>query len=116
VKLYVFDGVDDKLELVPLAARRAHDHVGRKVSLEAWKSLSLEVRGLIVEAGSASKLNGELVRAAIRKASPEPLNIDPVKDPSAASVPVVGAHPARPLRADESGRKRQSRAHERRVS
>jgi hypothetical protein len=31
VKLYRFDGVDAALDLLPLAARRALDHAGRKL-------------------------------------------------------------------------------------
>jgi molybdenum cofactor biosynthesis protein MoaC len=100
LKLYVFDGVDPALELMPLAARRALDYVGKKLSLEGWKSLSPDVRGLIVDAGSGPKVNIELVRAAIRKAVPEPVNCDQIKDPVPTVVPAEIAAtlgPERPL-------------------
>lgn len=87
MKLYAFDQVDDRLELMPLAARRALDHVGQKLSLDAWKSLTREARALVVEAGSGSEVRHELVRATLRDVVPAPATIEPREDPSAAVVP-----------------------------
>ncbi len=85
MKLYSFDGVDATLELVPLAARRALDLAGLKVSLEAWRALSLETRRLIVEAGSAPAVDGAGVEAALG-AGPV-TRIEPSVEPSISSVP-----------------------------
>jgi cyclic pyranopterin phosphate synthase len=100
MKLYAFDGVGPDLNLVPLAARRALDHVGSKLGLEGWRSLNLELRGLIAEAGSGAKVNGDLVRAAVRKAVPEAERVESIREPSAAVVPVEVAAvfgPERPI-------------------
>jgi cyclic pyranopterin phosphate synthase len=51
--VYEFERIDDALPLVPLAARRALDVLGRKLSLEGWLSLSIEDRRCIVRAGAA---------------------------------------------------------------
>jgi cyclic pyranopterin phosphate synthase len=85
VKLYSFDGVDASLELVPLAARRALDNAGIKVSLEVWQTLPLEARRAISEAGSASSVDSARVEAALSRAETTPVDRPP--EPSMASVP-----------------------------
>jgi len=65
VKLYSFDGVDATLELLPLAARRALDVAGLKLSLEAWRALPLEARRRIVELGSGPAVDVARVEAAL---------------------------------------------------
>ena len=44
MELYQFDGISSELELVPLAARRALDRAGRKLSLGAWRHLDHAAR------------------------------------------------------------------------
>lgn len=87
VTLYKFDGVDEQLELIPVAARRALDCAGRRISLEAWKSLPIALRKHLVLAGSAPKVDTDLVREALALATPEPEAIEPVSDPAPQSVP-----------------------------
>ena len=65
MKLYSFDGVDTALELLPLAARRALDVAGLKVSLESWRALSPDARRVIVESGSESVVDSARVEAAL---------------------------------------------------
>jgi cyclic pyranopterin phosphate synthase len=85
--LYRFDEVDDRLELLPLAARRALDQIGRKLSREAWVSLPLPLRRQIVALGSAPAVDLELVSEAVMLATPPPEAIDVVADPPADRVP-----------------------------
>jgi cyclic pyranopterin monophosphate synthase len=100
VRLYHFDGISAELELVPLAARRALDRAGVKLSLEGWRSLSLSARRALTEAGSAPLVEVEGVLGAAGEADPRPTRIDALDDPPATSVPeqVVSAFgPDRPL-------------------
>jgi cyclic pyranopterin monophosphate synthase len=87
VRLYHFDGIDDRLELLPLAARRALDRAGLKLSLEGWRSLSLESRRTIVEAGSAPLVDVVPVRHATARAEPQPARIDPIDEPTPDVIP-----------------------------
>jgi cyclic pyranopterin monophosphate synthase len=85
VKLYSFDGVDATLELLPLAARRALDVVGLKVSLDVWRALPLPARRVIVESGSAPVVDRARVEAAL---GDQPVTrIEPSVDPEISAVP-----------------------------
>src|SRR5450631_2076987 len=79
VKLYSFDGVDAALGLLPLAARRALDVTGLKVSLEAWRALPLESRRALVEAGAGSTVDVERVTALLPAG--EVSRIEPLSEP-----------------------------------
>jgi cyclic pyranopterin monophosphate synthase len=85
VKLYSFDGVDAKLDLVPLAARRALDRAGFKPSLEAWRALPLELRQAIVEAGSERVVNVAQVELALGTQSMP--RIAQTEEPAVGGVP-----------------------------
>ncbi len=85
--LYRFDEVSTALELVPLAARRALDQAGLKLSLPAWTTLELSDRRRLVEIGAATTVDVAAVRETVQGAQPEPKAIAPVDDPSANSVP-----------------------------
>ena len=65
MKLYSFDGVDATLDLLPLAARRALDVSGLKVSLETWRALPLAGRRTLVEIGSAPVVDMARAEAAL---------------------------------------------------
>jgi len=85
VKLYSFDGVDGSLDLVPLAARRALDVAGLKVSLDVWRTLPLDARRVIGEAGSVPVVDIERVEAALRN---QPVTrIERSADPGISAVP-----------------------------
>lgn len=62
MKLYQLDEVDGRLLLMPLAARRALDGIGQKVSLEEWQRLPLSFRSHLVALGSASELELPLIQ------------------------------------------------------
>ncbi|NRA34336.1 MAG: cyclic pyranopterin monophosphate synthase MoaC [Polyangiaceae bacterium] len=86
--LYGLDEVDERLEILPMAARRALDRAGRKLSLDGWKSLSLEHRRRIAEVGSAALVDVQPVIESIKGATPEAVKIDPIEDPPAANPPL----------------------------
>lgn len=85
VKLYSFDGIDDSLELLPLAARRALDRAGFKPSLETWRSLPLSKRTDLTTIGSAAEVDVAAVASALADtASPSGAANE---DPSPQQVP-----------------------------
>ena len=87
MKLYSFDGVDVALELLPLAARRALDATGLKVSLEAWRNLPLDKRRLISELGSAATVDAQRVENALPESQTLPIEASAEPDPS--TVPAL---------------------------
>jgi len=98
--IYGFDQVDERLELLPMAARRALDHAGIRLSREGWSSLPLDVRKRIVTAGSSRDVDLPLVRRECARARPEPEPTDPVADPPRDAVPdavAASLGPERPL-------------------
>jgi molybdenum cofactor biosynthesis protein MoaC len=100
LKLYAFDGVDERLDLVPLAARRALDRAGLKLSLEGWRSLALDARRTITDAGSRAMLDVAPVIVLANRAEPRPERIEPVDEPPSDEPPpavVLALGPARAL-------------------
>jgi molybdenum cofactor biosynthesis protein MoaC len=63
--IYRFEELDETLDLVPLAARRALDRAGSKVSLAAWRAASLEVRRAVISAGAEADVDPDRVRKAL---------------------------------------------------
>jgi cyclic pyranopterin phosphate synthase len=100
VKLFQFDGVDAGFELVPLAARRALDHAGRKLSLEGYRSLPLAARQTLARLGSVAEVDVADVIAIAERGDPPPEPIEPLPDPptSAPDVAIsVAFGPDRPI-------------------
>lgn len=87
VKLYAFEESDDELTLLPLCARRALDHVGLHLSLEAWQRLALEGRRELARLGSADGVDGARVRELVARAEPAPRAAAALPDPSADVIP-----------------------------
>lgn len=88
--------------MVPLAARRALDRVGVKLSLEGWRSLGLDARRAITESGSRAMVDVAPVLDWARRAEPAPERIEPVDEPPGDEPPreiVEALGPARPLSA-----------------
>jgi len=85
VKLYSFDGVDATLDLLPLAARRALDLAGLKLSLDAWRALPVAVRRAVVESGSGTAVDLAQLKAALVGAPVTPIECS--ADPDISSVP-----------------------------
>ena len=82
MKLYGFDGVDEQLELLPLAARRALDLAGRKLSLEGFRSLSLAEREELASLGSRDSVDVARVSALASAGNPAAEPMTPVLDPT----------------------------------
>jgi cyclic pyranopterin phosphate synthase len=86
-RLFAFDEISEKLELVPLAARRVLDTLGAKLSLEGWRSLTLEDRFTLVELGSVATVEESPARLILQRANPLPRAVDPIQDPQDSEVP-----------------------------
>lgn len=84
---YSFEQLPSDLSWMPLSARRAADHAGRKPSLSAWQSLSFEDRQAIIQAGTEPELDTSSVNHWFARAHPEPPRIAPRFDPSPQSPP-----------------------------
>jgi cyclic pyranopterin phosphate synthase len=84
MRLFAFDEIGPELDLVPLAARRALDLTGVKLSLAGFRSLSLELRRELAALGSLPEVDTERVRriatSAEPPASPLPVRPDPPPD------------------------------------
>lgn len=87
MKLYHFDEVDEGLLLLPIAARRALDHAGLRLSRAGWLSLTTEARRELAELGCATLVDVEKARALLEPASPAPLPAAVVADPPGAAAP-----------------------------
>jgi cyclic pyranopterin phosphate synthase len=80
--VYAFEGIDETLPYLPLAARRVLDRLGRKLSLEGWLSLGVDERRRIVKAGAGAAVGAD-VSSMVDLAVPAAARIDPVDEPSA---------------------------------
>ncbi len=87
MKLFAFDDIDATLELLPIAARRALDRAGLKLSREGWQSLPLDVRRRVVELGSDNLVDTTILPELVRSATPPPTPVEPLLDPGADRVP-----------------------------
>jgi molybdenum cofactor biosynthesis protein MoaC len=97
--VFGFEGIDETLPFVPLAARRVLDALGRKLSLGGWLSLALEDRRRLVGAGTTERVSDEVASIVDRALPPAP-RIDPAVEPAAASPSpelVAALGPARPV-------------------
>jgi cyclic pyranopterin phosphate synthase len=85
--VFQFEDVLPELEFVPLAARRALDIAGVRVTLEAWRSLTLGDRRALVAAGAPEDVDVEQVLAGVRRATPPATRIAPTPDPDPLEPP-----------------------------
>jgi cyclic pyranopterin phosphate synthase len=85
--VYAFEGIDASLDLLPLAARRALDVAGCKVSLDSWKKAKLAARRALVALGSGDRVAAARVRAHLKGAKIPFDAIAKTPDPSASEVP-----------------------------
>jgi cyclic pyranopterin phosphate synthase len=86
--VYAFEEIDDALLLIPLAARRVLDALGRKLSLEAWISLALEDRRRLVQAGAGERVDMRM-GLLLDRGAPGTTRIPPQLEPDAEVVPVA---------------------------
>jgi len=75
-----FEAVADELPWLPLAARRALDVTGLKLSLAAWQALPLEARARLVLLGVPDAIACDAVRALIVDAAPAPTALEPLDE------------------------------------
>ncbi len=100
MKLYAFDDATETLELLPMAARRALDVAGLKLSRERWLDLPYETRVAIVEAGAEERVSLERVHAlcgeqsSLTAATDDPVRDMPPRSVVEAFAPVGGLAPA----------------------
>jgi cyclic pyranopterin phosphate synthase len=96
VTLFSFDRAGPNLDLVPLAARRALDRAGSKLSLQGWKGLPLILRRELVSLGGEHEVPVERVQAIVAGATPSAEAVPPVPELSAhaPSPEVVDAYRA----------------------
>jgi cyclic pyranopterin monophosphate synthase len=97
--LYAFEA-DDGLSLLPLAARRALDVAGERLSLEGWRSLPPIDRQAIAEAGASGEVDASQIRATTARAIPAPQQQPPLDDPDPETPPPAlldALGPERPL-------------------
>ncbi|MEI8258825.1 MAG: nitrate reductase associated protein, partial [Deltaproteobacteria bacterium] len=100
--VYAFEQIGDELDLLPLAARRALDRAGRKLSLETWRTLSSETRQAIVTAGAQEKVDAGSMSATLAAANVATTPVEMTDDPSAEVPPadvVEALGAARPMTA-----------------
>lgn len=85
--VFDFENILPQLDFLPIAARRALDHSGLRLSLEAWRSLSLEDRCQLVAAGADDVVDGSVVAGVVRRATPAAQRIEVVGDPDPLAPP-----------------------------
>lgn len=96
--VFDFEELTAELDTIPIAARRALDHAGLRMSLTAWRSLTADDRRRLVVAGADELVDVARVASAVRRAQPPAQAVDPVGDPDplVPPAPVVTAEgPAR---------------------
>ncbi len=87
MKLYRFDEVGHDLSLLPLAARRALDRAGCRLSRASWSTLSFDARRALILEGASDEIDAARVWALATGASPAPEALPPEVDPPADTVP-----------------------------
>lgn len=95
---YAFESETRAQGWLPLAARRALDRAGEKLSLEGWRSLDDRNQRALAQAGLLDDVPTAIVHAIAASAVPPPRVIEPVEDPiepPGALRETLG--PARPL-------------------
>lgn len=100
--IYRFDEVDERLELLPMAARRALDYAGLRLSREGWASLPLASRRRLIAAGSGGEVDATVVARECEGARPPPERTEVAVDPPSGVVPetlTASLGPSRPLSA-----------------
>lgn len=101
--IYGFEQIGPELLLLPLAARRALDRAGLKLSLEAWRSLGINERRALAMLGADDEVDVKTVAAIAMKASPMPERIDVVEEPDARTPPLELSAAIAPMGAMDSG-------------
>lgn len=89
MKLYAFDVDGERLDQLPLAARRALDHAGWKLSLAGWVSLALADRQALTALGSEPNIDVAEVARRLGRAAPPATRCDVTADPPRDEPPAA---------------------------
>ncbi|MCC6525642.1 MAG: cyclic pyranopterin monophosphate synthase MoaC [Polyangiaceae bacterium] len=99
--VFAFERIADDLPLLPLAARRALDAAGCKLSLAGWRTLCVADRVALTAAGARELVDRDAARTVAGRAVPPPGAMPPAADervPAELPGSVAAAlGPARPL-------------------
>jgi cyclic pyranopterin phosphate synthase len=87
MRIYRFEDIDDSLPLLPMAARRALDAAGIKVSLETWRGTALEAKRALVEHGSGTRIDVEAVKRDLASFGVASSSVEIAPEPPADAVP-----------------------------
>lgn len=85
--VFDFEDIGDDLPLLPLAARRALDVAGQRLSLKAWQGLGIEARRQLVAAGAVEVVDVSAVTGAVAEAEPSPESQPPDDETRLAEPP-----------------------------
>jgi cyclic pyranopterin phosphate synthase len=99
--VYDFEGIDETLPYIPIAARRVLDALGRKLPLDGWLELPLADRRRIVAAGLGAAVD-ERVATIVDPAAVA--SIQPPPEPDAALPPPALLAALGPSRAIDAAR------------
>jgi cyclic pyranopterin phosphate synthase len=102
--VYAFEGLLPEIESPPIAARRALDHAGLRISIEAWRSLSIDERSRLTLAGASERVDTDVVSGIARLASPPPQRVPTGADPDQGTPPEALSRALEPMRSIEPRR------------
>ena len=88
---FAFEEPNSALTVLPLAARRALDVAGVRLSLEAWRGLTLDERHALIAAGAGVQVDIESVERLAGRARPAPERVPPVADPEQIAAELSAA-------------------------
>jgi cyclic pyranopterin phosphate synthase len=100
--IYRFEELDETLDLLPLAARRALDRAGCKVSLETWRAAPLALRRTVTAAGAEAHVDSDRLRQVLSQGAVAFERIDGPDEPPADRVPPDLAEVVGPSVRDET--------------
>ncbi len=89
--MFGFEEQTRDLELMPIAARRALDTAGIRLSLEAWRALSIADRSALVVSGSLGSVPVPRVEGLLGRVEPRPERIEPSADPREIPLDLASA-------------------------
>lgn len=85
--IYSFEAMTPELESPPIAARRALELAGLRLSIEGWRSLAVDDRQRIAITGMAETVDVDRVLSVVRRANPHPQRVPPAVDPDPSAPP-----------------------------
>jgi len=87
MRVYRFERIEDSLDVMPLAARRALDEAGVEVPLGAWRGMAIELRRSIIALGTMPQVDAGAVRAILAASNVPHTDAPREGEPSQSVVP-----------------------------